>query len=382
MLARKSVKQRYRPSAEIARLMSAFGDATNECIKIGFLNNASSLKRMSQLCYKQLRGYTTPAYYKLGAISRASGFLAARKKSIRRGMRVETPCAKKLVLSCCYRIKILNGKLRIPLGNKRFEFILLNSHTLAVLSEPALRVNSFVLTENALVLSLSKEVQPMKEIASTVGIDRNLRNLAVGNNRTIRIYDMSKTVEIVEMTNSIVRSFRRNDRRVRSLISSKYGTRRRNRVNQLLHRVSRQVVNEAAQSGSAIVFEDITDIRKLYRAGNGQSLRNRRIMNSWPFARIMAQIQYKAAWRGIPIIQLSSQETRGTSSLCPRCGERLQANMRRRMMWCHRCEKWTDRDIVAAMNIARQGWVRFAQSKGLGSEVMTHVSETKEPLIM
>ena len=43
------------------------------------------------------------------------------------------------------------------------------------------------------------------------------------------------------------------------------------------------------------------------------------------------------------------------------------------MLWCDKCEKWFDRDLVAVMNISHRGWVRFAQSQrkeGIGGEAM------------
>ena len=40
-------------------------------------------------------------------------------------------------------------------------------------------------------------------------------------------------------------------------------------------------------------------------------------MNAWSFAEIKRQIKYnKAEWEGIKIIELSSKDTRYTSSLC------------------------------------------------------------------
>jgi transposase len=99
------------------------------------------------------------------------------------------------------------------------------------------------------------------------------------------------------------------------------------------------------------------------------------MMNSWPFAEIKSQIEYKAAWAGIPEIHLTKAETRGTSSDCFRCGERLQGAARddvqhRREFWCPKCEVWLDRDLVAVMNISHEGWVRFAHSKGEAIEAM------------
>ena len=49
---------------------------------------------------------------------------------------------------------------------------------------------------------------------------------------------------------------------------------------------------------------------------------------------------------------------------CPRCGERLQSDRRLgRKLWCGKCRIVMDRDMVAAVNLSRQGRVRFARSR-------------------
>jgi len=74
-------------------------------------------------------------------------------------------------------------------------------------------------------------------------------------------------------------------------------------------------------------------------------------------------MEYKARWVGIPIIHLTKGETRNTSTTCPRCGERLQfGQYKKRQLWCPSCKTWEDRDVVAAKNLSRRGWMRFVQS--------------------
>jgi putative transposase len=63
----------------------------NDCIRVGLANEVSSLRRLSLLSYNQLAHYDSPSYYKLCAISRAAGILAARKKSLRRGFPIDNP---------------------------------------------------------------------------------------------------------------------------------------------------------------------------------------------------------------------------------------------------------------------------------------------------
>ena len=380
-LARKSVKQRFHPSAQVMSLMECFRQMTNDCVRIGMEfekannhNRTPSMKKLSLLSYGDLRKrYGGYSQYALCAISRAAGILSARKKSIRRGLHTKTPYSSRRVLTSCYGFKLESGNLVIHLDAERLESIPLNSHTRALLTDPKLRVRSFTLTEEHISLCVSKDVEPMKEadIARAVGVDRNLRNLTVGDEQLVTYYDLTEVVDIGENTRSIVRSFKRTDDRVRRKIASKYGNRRRNRTTQLLNLVSRRVVENARANGQAIVFEDIAGIRKLYRRGNRQGRFFRARMNSWSFHEIKRQIMFKAAWIGVPVVTLTKGETKGTTMECPRCGERLQVPIlgdkeHYRQLWCERCKTWRDRDLVAVLNISRRGWLRFDHSSDEG----------------
>src|SRR5437667_12207553 len=120
----------------------------------------------------------------------------------------------------------------------------------------------------------------------------------------------------------------------------------------------------AVQRRTAIVLENIEGIRSLYQKGNGQGRKYRGRMNGWSFGKAQRQIEYKARWVGLSVIRLSRRETRGSSVSCPRCGERLQSDKRlERKLWCGKCRMVMDRDMVAAVILARQGRVRFARSR-------------------
>ncbi|MGI0008633.1 MAG: IS200/IS605 family accessory protein TnpB-related protein [Nitrosopumilaceae archaeon] len=337
------------------------------------------MKRLSLLSYHELEEYEIPSYYKLCAISKAAGILANRKQSIKRGNYTKNPYLKKPVLVSCYGFKIKDGIFKVPLGDREYFDIPLNNHTKHVLSDAALKVCSFTLDAFNINISISKEVEEI-ECTKTAGIDRNLRNITVGNSEKATHYDLSKTVQIAQNTKSIYSSFKRNDVRIRKNIYSKYGTRRKDRINQILHKVSKTVIEQAIRSKSAIVFEDIKHIRKLYQKGNGQGKYHRSKMNGWSFAEIKRQIEYKARWNGIPVIQLSKKETRGTSTLCPKCGKRLQDKRESRDLWCEYCQRLLDRDIVAVMNQSLRGLSRFDSSKGVADEAM--IQECGTPLIL
>jgi len=131
VLAVKSVSQHYTQSSELLVLLVVFRRMVNESIRIGIANDASSLRRLSQLSYNQLAQYIriglandlsslrrlsqlsynqlaqydSPSCYKLCAISRVAGILASRKKSRRRGLPSRTPYAVRQQLVSCYGFK-------------------------------------------------------------------------------------------------------------------------------------------------------------------------------------------------------------------------------------------------------------------------------------
>jgi hypothetical protein len=54
----------------------------------------------------------------------------------------------------------------------------------------------------------------------------------------------------------IVKSFRRNDVRIRMRIASKYGRRKEERVKNILNKISKDIALNAIKIGQAIIFED------------------------------------------------------------------------------------------------------------------------------
>src|SRR5256885_2539929 len=309
----------------------------NESLWIGIANDASSLRSLSLLSYNQLAQYDSPSYYKLCAISRAAGILVARKKSIRRGYATKTPYSFRQQLVSCYGFKIRNGALRFPVSRSKRFCIPLTKHVLENISQSGVKVRSFTLTRNRLSLCIARDA-PTVNRASTVGVDRNLRNLTVGNDQETSRYDLSKCVRIANTTVRIVASFTREDDRIRTAIASRYGQRSSSRTGHLLHNATKAIVTLAVQRKTAIVLENIEGIRSLYRKGNGQGRKYRGRMNSWSFGEAQRQIEYKARWVGLLVVRLSRRETRGSSVSCQICGAGFQSDKRLESnLWYGQC---------------------------------------------
>lgn len=352
MQAVKAVKQNYKPTPEILALLEEFRRMVNECIQIGLARNITSMKSLSQKAYHQLEKHPIPTYYRLTAISKATGILRNYKQTLKKHPMAKKPYASKLMLTDCYAFKVEEGKLRLPLKAREYAFIPLNSHVLR--SIQGYTVRSVCLTACTLSIAFSKETAQI-EPTELIGIDRNLDNITVAfSNSETKRFDLSKATEIKAKYREVKSHFKRNDVRIRKRIFGKYGRKQRNRVNQMLHCVSKRIVERAKAERLGIVMENIKGIQKLYRKGNGQGTQYRSKLNGWSFYELQRQIEYKAKWEGILVILVSAHKT---SSVCAVCGSEI-AECTERKVYCPRCLRAMDRDVNAALNIRQRG-MRF-----------------------
>src|SRR2546422_3725602 len=214
-----------------------------------------------------------------------------------------------------------------------------------------LSVRSVTLTPDSLSLTYSKETV---EIAPEgyVGIDLNLDNVTTASiDKMVWRYDLSKVTQTKSTYRYVKSRFQRNDARIRTRIFSKCGERQRNRVQPLLHNVSKRIVENAKTKRYGIVMERLTGIRRLYRKGNGQSRNYRARMNSWSYGELQRQIEYKARWEGVKVIYVPA---RNTSKRCSICGYKTLESTQRQL-WCPKCGTILDRDETAARNLAAGG---------------------------
>ena len=346
----------------------------NDCIRIGLEANVTSLKSLSLKAYGQLKGYEVLSYYKLCAISKATGILRNYRKAKRRAKPTKEPYARRLQLGTCYGLKIKGGILWLPFKPRQPIKILLNRHTRKVLSEPDIAVRSITLTNSRLSFAYAKEVAEI-QLRGLIGIDRNLDNLTLADTEgEVERFNLVKATIIKSKYGAVKARFRRNDVRVRRSIFQKYGRKERNKVQHLLNNVSKHIVEDAKGKRFGIVMENLTGIRRLYRKGNGQGPFYRGRMNGWSFRELQRQIEYKARWKGLPVIYVRPHST---SSKCLRCGHRLLPE-ENRMMKCLNCGLMIDRDINAAKNILALG-LRF---RPLAQPVEAMVQEPAPAVIL
>ena len=264
----KSVWQHYTPTPEIRWLLEQFRQMLNDCIRIGLAENVTSPKSLSLKAYGQLGRYDVASYYKLCAISAATGIMHSYRKAKRKNACVKEPYTRRPRLSTCYGFKVRDGELSLPIRAKEHVQISLNQHVQATINGFAHR--SVTLTKDRLSLAYAIEVrQPQPR--GFIGIDRNLDNVTVAaTDGTVQQHDLSEATRVKALYRDVGSHFRRNDVRIRREISGKYGQKQQDRVTQVLHHASKLIVQEAKAKQYGIAMEKLVGIRRLYRRGNWQ----------------------------------------------------------------------------------------------------------------
>ncbi len=97
------------------------------------------------------------------------------------------------------------------------------------------------------------------------------------------------------------------------------GQTEKRKVNAILHKISKDIVEEAKQNNACIVLGNLKGIRNNAKR---KGKRFNRIISNMPFNKLTQYIQYKAEWQGIPTFQISERDTSKTCHKCKSIGKR------------------------------------------------------------
>jgi putative transposase len=137
----------------------------------------------------------------------------------------------------------------------------------------------------------------------------------------------------------------------------KIGHRERRVINDILHKVSRAIVNEALENDSMIVLGNLKDMRK---KDKGRKF-NRKLNNGFPYHRLSKFIEYKARWLGIKVVKVNEKNTSKTCHRCGHIGLRVGS-----LFKCPKCGYVCNADYNGAMNLLKRamGYMPMAGAGG------------------
>ena len=143
-------------------------------------------------------------------------------------------------------------------------------------------------------------------------------------------------------------------------------TKRRNLVQDALHRISNQIIKTASRHGAAIVFEDLENLS----GPNNPRMKRRQ------YSRLAEYIQYKAEEEGLwGEVEVPPS---GTSQTCAECGHWSQENRPSRSDFtCEECGHEMHADLNAARMIAIRGlWHINGGKDGTGCKTLTQYTRS------
>jgi len=114
-------------------------------------------------------------------------------------------------------------------------------------------------------------------------------------------------------------------------------------VNDMIHKISRDIVNQAKETNSMIVFGKLKNIRK-----QNKGRRFNRKLNSFPYFKLAQYIRYKANWEGIKVVEVSEAYT---SQICHKCGKK---GIRNKGLFKCECGLEDNSDRNGAINIGKR----------------------------
>ena len=117
----------------------------------------------------------------------------------------------------------------------------------------------------------------------------------------------------------------------------------KNKVNSLLHRLSKKIINDAHKNKACIVIGKLNSLKK------DKGRRFNRKLSNFSYYKLTSYLSYKAKEKGVPIILVSEQNTSKTCSVCGNIGKRDKNWFK-----CS-CGYEDNADRNAAFNIGKRG---------------------------
>jgi putative transposase len=205
------------------------------------------------------------------------------------------------------------------------------------------KVNQVEIGKELAYVTVTINEPPLREVEQWMGIDLNTTgHIAVaGNPGTGKVYKLGKEAPHIHRKYSKMRRHLYIHGHPR-VAKKKIGRKENHKVKDLNHKISREIVNIAAQQGCGIKMERLSDIRMTA----AQSKSSRASLHSWSFYQLQTMIEYKAKLLGVPVVYVDPSFT---SQQCSRCG---RLGTRNGKDFSCSCGHVDHADVNASFNIA------------------------------
>jgi len=202
-----------------------------------------------------------------------------------------------------------------------------------------------VLKNNQYCIHFSVEIKEPKLIKpkNIIGIDLGLKNpitlTSLNNKKTIFL---GKEINQVRGKSFYIRRTLSKSKKLNTI--KKISDKEKRRINNLLHELSKWIVNQAYLTKSAIVIGKLKNLPKIYNRKFNRKLSN------FPYYKLTNYIEYKAKQKGVPLVLVNEAYTSKTCSVCGTIGQRTKNWFK-----CNECKYEDNADRNASINIGKRG---------------------------
>jgi putative transposase len=354
--------------SEIDRTLQGFADACNQILEVAKREKCLNTTKLHHLVYKPVRASTG---IKANHVCQAIRRVISNTKAVKQvhkfrptSINLDARTFQYLEELQTVGVTLMCGrkKFKLSIGNYQLALLKGQTPTAATLNKTKhgdyyinicvdLPTNPTGKTPKA---STERLVLSAAEVSrSVIGVDLGRRDIATTSNGD------SWSGKQIQNTRDRYSKVRANVQSKRTRSSRKLLRRLSGREQRfqkwLNHNISKQLVQDAKQSNSALAFEDLTNIRQSLNQ-QPRSKTERRRTNNWAFYQLRIFVDYKANIAGVPVVFVPPAYTSQTCSRChhvhPVKGKSYRSN---KSFKCGHCGFEHDADINAALNIAALG---------------------------
>jgi putative transposase len=350
-------------SSEAKFLLEDFRLAVNNAIRAGLLARVTSRNALVRVAYKDFREQHPRMYaqHLVSAFEVAGGILKNNRKRFRKGITGRIPYVKRLIMKAenqAYKLDRKSGVIDLPIrAGCHIELrLVVSQYHRKYLDDMALTLGSLTVLPDRVIVAFRKDAPKPFVPGSALSLDTNERSLDglfVEGDVAKAVKAEFPEVAIIQQRHhdrrKRLQKKKAHDRRISRELCRREGTREHRRIDYRLHQVANSVLKFAEERKSAIVLEDLKGMRQK------RSKELNRRLSRWPRRRLHQIIEYKAQWRGVPVIKV---DPRNSSRTCPICG-RIQDSRMGAEFKCE-CGWHLDRHINASINL-----LQTAISKGM-----------------
>jgi putative transposase len=344
-------------------LLEDFRLAVNNAIRAGLQARVTSRNALCRIAYKDFRKEHPRMYshHLVSAFEVAGSVLKNHRRRVRKGITCRIPFVKRLMMKAenqAYKLDRKSGVVDLPIrAGCHVELrLVVSQYHRKYLDDMALSLGSLTVLPDRVIVAFRKDAPKPFVPESALSLDTNERSL----DGVFVECDVARAVQadfpevaIIQQRHhdrrKRLQKKKAHDRRTSRDLCRREGAREHHRIDYRLHQVANSVLKFAEERKSAIVLEDLKGLRP-----KSSKELNRRL-SLWPRRKLHQIIEYKAQWRGIPVVKV---DPRNSSRTCPIC-RTIQDSRMGAEFKCE-CGWRLNRHINASINL-----LQTAISKGM-----------------